>query len=250
MNYQKKTIAEYRKELKDLKFKYDQLFSLYENDISARKLAEEKLLNRTTILSALNKYSIELAEHDNESVKQFIVNRFKSLFKVRAVLIFHYDEKTSELILENYTINQAETSKISKFLGHALENLRTRVDQENYKLMLESGTKVYSSLHEISFGQVPGFVGSAIEKILSIGWFHGIALIDKGKLIGTLIIAGYKKQAELEPDLLKMFAELTSNMLRRKETESRLQISEDKFRKAFITSPDSININRLTIDIY
>ena len=250
MDYRKEPIADTEKELKKLKLQYDQLLSSYENDISARKLAEEKLLNRTTVLSFLNKYSIELAEHENESINQFVITSFKSFFKVRAVLFFRYNEKTSELVLENSTTNQADTSKINKYLGQTMKNFRTRISEEDYKLMLESGTKVYSSLHEISFGQIPGIVGSAIEKILNIGWLQGIALIDKGKLIGTLIIAGYKKQAELEPDLLKMFSELTSNTLRRKETEYRLQISEDKFRKAFVISPDSININRLKDGMY
>jgi PAS domain S-box-containing protein len=250
MDDTKKPGADPEKELKKLQLEYDQLLLSYEKDITARKLAEEKLLNRTTVLSFLNKYSIELAEHENESINQFIITSLKSFFKVREVLFLRYNEKTSELVLESSTITRADSSKISKYLGHTMKNLRTRISDKDYRLILESGTKVYSSFHEISFGHIPVIVGSAIEKIFNIGWFQGIALIDKGKLIGTLIIVGYKKQTEIEPDLLKMFSELTSNTLRRKETEYKLQISEDKFRKAFITSPDSININRLYDGMY
>ena len=116
--------------------------------------------------------------------------------------------------------------------------------------MVESGTKVFSSLHEISFGQIPKLAGLAIEKLLDVGWFQGVALTNKGKLFGTLVIAGYKGQEVLPGDVVKIFSDLTSNILRRKEVESNLQASEDKFRKAFITSPDSININRLNDGMY
>lgn len=65
------------------------------------------------------------------------------------------------------------------------------------------------------------------------GWFETIKipmLNKSGKIIGVLGIA--------------------RNITERMKVNEQLQISEEKFRKAFLTSPDSVNINRLKDGLY
>ncbi len=238
------------KALKVLKEQYDELKLSYEKDISARNLAEKKMLLRSELLSALNQYSIELGEQDNDQILKYIVFKFKELFKVRGVWISRYDEAVSELVVEASTASEEENAMMLKYLGKPAMKHRTYIDEDQYRLMIEEGVRAFSSLHEISFGQIPVVKGKALERIFNVGWFQGVTLVDKGKLYGTLVIAGIKGQEEPDRDIIKIFSDLTSNVLHRKETENRLQISEDKFRRAFITSPDSININRLEDGVY
>jgi PAS domain S-box-containing protein len=172
------------------------------------------------------------------------------LFNVRAVWISTYHEINSELLIEASTVTSDDNSILIKFIGKAVKKFRTPVSEASHALMMSTLLKPYSSIHELSFGQIPEIVGSAIEKAFSIGWFLGISLIDKGKLYGTMVVAGNKGQILPENDLISLFAQLTSNILRRKQAEENLLQSEDKFRKAFITSPDSININRLHDGMY
>jgi PAS domain S-box-containing protein len=250
MDYTKKNHEKLVAEYSDLKTKYDALNRLFEEHLSAGSMAEETLHKRASIISAFNQYSIELEEQERDTVSDFVVKSFKELFEVRAVWISSYCEETHELIIERSTATGEENSMIMKYLGRALYKYRTLLDDEKMELILSSKTKMFSSLHEISFGQIPQLIGKSIEKIFDVGWFLGVALIDRGKLYGTLVIAGYKKQEVLQPDIVKIFSDLTSTVLRRKEAEHKLMTSEDKFRKAFITSPDSININRLEDGMY
>lgn len=250
MNKKIKADLKLIKEFNDLKRQYDELKLSYELDISARNLVEKKILNRSELLSALNQYSIELGEQDSSNVLKYLVFKFKELFSVRGVWISIYDEARSELVVETSTATEIENAQILKCLGQPLMKHHTYIDEEKYRIMVDIGIWAFSSLHEISFGQIPEKVSKTLERIFNVGWFHGIALVDKGSLYGTLIIAGYKGQEVFDPEILKIFAELTSNILRRKETETRLVLSEDKFRRAFITSPDSININRMDSGMY
>jgi PAS domain S-box-containing protein len=245
-----KTKQELIEELQACILQFNSLKESFENDISARKLTEEKLLSRSELLSAFNRYSIELSEQDNDNIQQFIVNSFKSLFRVRAVWISIYYEKNSELVLENSTVTEEEKSLLIKKLGQAFKNFKTLVDDERLRMIIESGTRIYTSLHDISFGQIPVVASRAIEKLFGVEWFQGVGLIDKEKLLGTLVIAGYKGQEPLPEDIVKVFADITSSTLRRKEAENKLHASETLFRKAFTTSPDSININRVSDGTY
>jgi PAS domain S-box-containing protein len=250
MGYQDESNSELIAELQDLQSKYKLLKSSYEQDILARDSAEKLLRKRTGLLSELNSYSIQLAEQDHVNILQFVAESFKKMFAVRAVWTLRYDEKLAALLVENTTSTESENNTIVKYLGIALKNYRTTVTPDRYKFIIESGTQVFTSLHDISFGQIPKLVSTAIQKLFDAGWFLGVALIDKGKLYGTMVVAGYKDQEELPTDIVKIFAELTSHILRRKETEAKLQASEEKFRKAFFISPDSININRLSDGMY
>lgn len=233
-------------ELQELHVKYSELSTSYQKDISDKKHIEANLLSRTEYLSAFNQYSIDLINLDGPEMYKFVVSRFKDLFRVGVVWISIYNEENSELIIVASTANDEESSLIIKLLGKAMHSYRTPVDEASYNLMIENHVKSYATLTELSFGQIPEIIGSAIQKVMKIGWFQGISLVDKEKLYGTMVVAGYKDQEIPSPDIIKLFSDLTSNIIRRKQSEYRLHLSEDKFKKAFITSPDSLNINRLS----
>ena len=242
--------SELLKELTKLQLQFSQLKSSYDKDMSKKRQIEENLLKRTALLSAFSQYSIDLADQVSEKRYQFIVNKVKELFNVRAVWISTYNVKLSELVVEASTTSEDENSILIKYLGKAVKRFRTPVDAATYKLMVEAGIKSHSSLNELSFGKIPKYIGSAIENIFGIGWFQGVSLIEKGSLSGTLMIAGFKGQDELDNEIVSVFAKLTSTILKRKQAEEKLFSSEEKFRKAFITSPDSVNINQLEDGTY
>lgn len=246
-----KTIDEQlNKDLQELKLKYEQMEYASKRDLLLRNKEEEILIKRSEMLSALNQYSIDLADQEYDKIHSFVVFRLKKLFDARAIIISMYDEKLSELKIVTSTLTDDESSKILRHIGNVLKNYSTVVDKDALGLMLDTGTKVFTSLHEISFGQIPRLAGTAVEKLLNAGWFEGVALTDKGKLLGTLVIAGKKDQEEPDHDIVKIFAKITSISLRRKQAESKLLASENLFRKAFETSPDSVNINRMSDGMY
>jgi PAS domain S-box-containing protein len=238
------------KELIELQLKYNALHSSYQDDISEKKLIEKSLLSRAQLLSEFNQYSIDLGDLKGTMMYQFIVTRFKELFKVRAVWISTYRDDISSLIIETSTATEEDNSLLVKFLGQTVKSYRTPVTETTYNLMLENLVKSHSSLTELSFGQIPEVISLAIQKVFNVGWFQGISLVDKGKLYGTMVVAGHKDQEVPDTDIIKLFAELTSNIIRRKQAEEKLLLSEDKFKKAFVTSPDSVNINRLSDGMY
>jgi len=249
-NYSKDQLINELQELQKLHLLYDELRQSRGKDASEIKLIEANLQNRSKLFAALNQYAIAISELEGELMYQFIVNKFKELFEVRAVAISKYCEKSSELVIEASSLSEEENSLLLNYLGKAVKHYRTPLNEENYSLIVETGVKSYASLNELSFGQIPDIIGSILEKLLGAGWFQGISLANQGKLFGSMVIVGFKGQEQLPADIVSVFAELTSHILRRKNIEDELKFSEEKFRKAFYTSPDSININRLSDGMY
>jgi len=192
---------------------------------------KEKLNIQSKSFTELNNYSFELANQSDDEVFAFIVNRFKSFFDVKEVWISIYDEKNRELILKATTLSEQDNLKVVKRLGTEMLGFKTPVSPQVYKTLIDMGIGEPSSLHEISFGSIPVLISSSLEKIFRVGWFQGVTLTDKGKLFGGLVVAGYLKQNPLQKEELKTFTEITSNVLRRRQVEKELFLSEAKFRE-------------------
>lgn len=238
------------KELDDLQMKYEELQHSYKQHMSEKSIIEESLLDRTDLLYALNHFSIDLGDLEGEKLYQYIADKFRELFNVRAVGFCIYNEAEAELEVVASTVSEEDNSVIVKYLGQRVNNFRVKLTEEFYGFMTDEVIKHTNSLSVLSFGQIPEIAGSIIEKRFGIGWFQGVSLVNNGKLFGSLVIAGHKGQQELKDDIVTVFAELTSNILRRKQAEEKLLFSENKFKRAFYTSPDSVNINRLSDGMY
>lgn len=195
------------------------------------KNTQNLLLKRAIGIKNLSKYSLELTGQEDENLYGFIVNSFKSFFSVKEVWILIYDNKNKELNLKATTLSEKDSAMVVRRLGQKLGDFRAPVNEDTYQLMINSGIGDPSSLHDISFGNIPKLISSALERIFSIGWFQRVALTDKGKLYGVLVIAGHMNQEPLEKIELGSFSEITSLILKRRQIEKELLMSESKFRE-------------------
>lgn len=219
------------KELNHLRDENARLKGALDEKILKIKEFEDQILIQSKSFTILNKYSIALANQSEEEIYTFISNQFKSIFRVKEVWISIYDEKNQELILKGTTLSEKENNILVKKLGRSILGYRTPVSPDVYKTMIDLGVGEPSSLYDISFGNIPKLLSSSLERLFGIGWFQGVTLTEKGKLYGGLVVAGFKGQPALIKEELKTFTDITSNVLKRMNIESKLLKSESKFRE-------------------
>jgi PAS domain S-box-containing protein len=218
-------------ELMDLKSENEKLRILVGENNQKIKDLNDSFIYRSKWFTDLNRYSIELSDKPDKNTSSFIISEFKSFFKVKEVWISNFDRNKSELVIEATTLSENDNSLLVRKLGRSIVDFRSKVDEMQYAKMIEEGIGEPSSLFDISFGQIPALLSSALEKLFGLGWFQGIALSVKGNLFGTLVFAGYKGQKHLQKDELQIFSEITSNVLRRRYVEKELVVSEKRFRQ-------------------
>jgi PAS domain S-box-containing protein len=95
-----------------------------------------------------------------------------------------------------------------------------------------------SSLHELTFGAISEFVGKSIEKLLGLGWFMAVALINKDRLIGTMVIAGNPGQEAPDREKILTFAGITAHAFECRQAEEALRESEERFRRVSAMTSD------------
>jgi len=82
----------------------------------------------------------------------------------------------------------------------------------------------------------------------SVKSFLGFPMLSRGKLIGVLALVHVQSEKQWKSEeikLLGILANLFTGAIIRDKTQKTLLESEDRFRTAFITSPDTIAITRL-----
>lgn len=204
--------------------------SLDEKNLEIREY-EDQIYTQRRSFATLNKYSIDLSIKSEEEIYTFISHQFKSIFRVKEVWISLYDEKEKVLVLKGTSLTENDNAIIIKKLGRSILGFKTAITPEVYKTMIELGVGEPSSLFDITFGNIPKLISSALELLFGFGWFQGVTLTDKGQLFGGLVVAGFKGQHALVKEELKTFTEITSNILRRRQVERNLLKSESKFRE-------------------
>ncbi|HPI38755.1 MAG TPA: hypothetical protein PK397_12505, partial [Ignavibacteriaceae bacterium] len=180
--------------IEELRSENEELRGLLQKDDSKNKLTTESFIKQNKILTQLNKFSIALAFLDYKEVFPYIVSTFKNLFQIKYIFINIYEEETKDLIAKYVSLTDEENSRIIKYLGSKAVNRRTHLSDEQYNRIVSETYSRMDSINELTFGSIPDSIGKTIEKLFGIDWFVGVALINREKLIGTLIIMGDKEQ--------------------------------------------------------
>jgi len=203
-----------------------------ETSLSGRKNEQEQN-------SLLRTYALDLVCIPGTELYSFIITRVIELFRVKSAVISTFDPQTSELKVKYTSLSGSESSQLSKLIGRKITSMNIPISEEQHKLICSEPFHLIGSLHEISFGVIPEVIGKLVESSLGLGWFIGLGLIYKEKLVGTIVLIGSKNEQPPEREDLSFFCSITANALGRKVAEEALEESETRFRQLFDEAPVS-----------
>lgn len=219
------------KNIELLKLENAHLKSLLEQEKVKNNLLDGFSGYENNLLIELNRFSLELAHLPSKEISPYIVNKIKKIFNVRAVLLNTYEEKTSEIIVECTSLNEKDNQLVSNYLNTKLIGKRIKVSKEFYDRMTTRIFERMESLSELSNGEIPQIIGKPLEVLFNIAWFAGIALVNKNKLVGTIILVGNKDQEFMKKEIAMAFAGVAAIAIERKKAEESFRESEERFRE-------------------
>jgi PAS domain S-box-containing protein len=194
-------------------------------------IATEDYQSNTGLLTNLFNYSVKLTYVPfSENILMVAANELKKIFDIIGVTISLYNYDTSELTLKYSTFSEKQKGRFTEMFGLHLEGMRFKVSEEMYQSITSDRYVIVGKLHEITLGTVSPLIGNIIEKVFGIGWFAGISLQDKNRLIGTAVLIGKKNTKPLAIDEIKGFAAVTANALSRWLTEQKALVNELRFK--------------------
>jgi PAS domain S-box-containing protein len=224
------------------------LFAVFFDDITERKNTEQSIANQNTLLTKLNRFAISLSNlsyYDN--LEAFIAKQVKELSGAVLTVFSEYNTSTRSTTPKHIELESGFLKKIVSMVGGNLQNLHSVVTDKMYQEMSTELTGVKKTLHEVSFGAIPRPVGAAIEKMLKIDRFIGIAYMIEGKLYGTSVLAMPKDKPDPPREILENFIHLAADALQKKLNEKALRESEMKYRSLILNIPGAVYHRRINI---
>ena len=212
-------------------------------DITERKQAKETLAQQNEALSQLNYFSIELSMLSPEdNLEAFIIKQIKKITGAEVAIFSHYNPADRTLIAQHIEMDPGLLEKVVSLLGKQVAKIHSVVSDEMYQEMTTEIIGRRRTLHEASFGAISRPVGAAIQALLKVDRFIGLAYFIEGELYGTSLLAMKKDQPDPPKQILDNFIFLATVSLRRKRVENALQQSEEKYRILFNDVPVGISI--------
>jgi signal transduction histidine kinase len=243
-----KKMESLERELERVQLDLQLLKSLYQKELADRKQAEELLVRQNDIQALVNQFSVDMASLSaDQSLEALVIKRLKEVSGARIVMLSSYYPDTRTLATDYV---EAEPGLLSSFINLVGKGHKHQFDvsDEMYAYLSGEVVGVRTSLHEISFGSIPKPLSSAIQALLKVNRFIGLAFFIEGRLYGTALLGMSRDKPDPPKPLMESFAFITSVSLRRKQAEEALKISYDMLNNLLRQVPGVVYQYRLYPD--
>ncbi|MEI8203226.1 MAG: PAS domain S-box protein [Bacteroidota bacterium] len=200
-------------------------------DITLRKKAEEKLAEHDRLLLELNMFSIELSMMSAEdNLEEFIAKRLKNISGAELAMFSSYDSSSQILTTRRIEIDPIYYAEIVRLLGKQVNEIHTFIKDDIYQGIVKNTIGLRKKLHEASFGAISRSLGNAIQELLHVDRFIGVAYLIEGKLFGTSLLGMRKGHPDPPREILENFIHIAALSIRRNLAEVELKNSYEKLR--------------------
>ena len=224
----------------------DGRFLITVQNITLPEGTEQQVIRLESTIQTINDLAIRLNNLlTADDPLHYMATTIRDLSGVFAVTVSTYDPQTKEL-----TVQQLETtgtrssllSRINDVIDRSLIGLRIPIEDAAYQQMCTHPVITSDSIHELTFGEIPQPIASLFNRVFSISKLYGLALVDNGELLGTIVIAMRKDAETLTESIRIMLSRICAVTLRRASYEQNLQSSEAKLRSYIDNAPLGIFI--------
>jgi len=207
------------------------------------KQAEEALSQQNSGLFKLYQFSIDLSMlSSDDDIEELIARQIKDISNAEVALFSRYDPANRTITAQHIEVKPGLSKKVVNLLGTQLKNIHTTVSEKMYREISKETIARRKTLYEASFGAVSRPVGDAIQKLLNVDRFIGIAYLIDGELQGTSLLGMSKDQPDPPKGILENYILLAGWSLRRRQAEEVLKENETRLSMIFKNDPTGLFI--------
>jgi PAS domain S-box-containing protein len=173
---------------------------------------------------------------NENNLEAFIARELKIISGARVTIFNEYSHSNRTIAVRHIEMEPQLLKKVVSLLSKRVNGIVSKVSKEDYQVMVSEIIGVRNTLYEASFGSIPKTVAAAIQRLINVDRFIGIAYIVDGKIYGTSLLAMDKDRPDPPKEILENFAFLTAMSLRRKQAEEALEEREAEYRSLFENS--------------
>ncbi|MHA1211554.1 MAG: PAS domain S-box protein, partial [Candidatus Heimdallarchaeota archaeon] len=222
-----------------------QYFQAILRDISEREAAEQERAKYIDYLKFLSECAMDFnALTREENIYEHIGNKITSIVDDSISIICSYDKLTKSFTLQKIVGLKGIMDQVHKTLNQNESGYEVKLpDSLRKKLIRSNFEPIEDSIIEITREIVPEKRLVAFMKSLKIKNIYSLPFIQKGKLIGAVIIMMKNNKEIASSNLLEAFVSQATVALIRRTAEEELLESEERYRELVETMSDGLGVD-------
>jgi two-component system, sensor histidine kinase and response regulator len=212
-------------------------------DIDDRKKVEEKLLFENNNTAFLTNLAIKLTNSPaGISVGQVVIPEIKMHTGAVFAWYAHFDHEKQAFFFNHIDVDSKLLNTVLTVAGKDILKKPSKVSKENYHKIIKSNVDIFSSIHELTFGEIPAALSKAIATITGVRRYYAVVHVFGDKIYGGTILAFRQDQPEPSIEMLHSYAYLVAITLRRNFAEQELIMAKEaaeesnRLKSAFLAS--------------
>ena len=195
-------------------------------------LSEDALPDYTSILSELNKFSLEIFNDQyGELTIQVIIDKLRKITGALITSISLYNPKTGKLKWKEVSQANRGLIKAAAILGKSVTEYEWTPPDEWYHVITKQKVFVMEGSYDLAFGNLPRGICRALDYFLNIGYSYALVINQGEDLYGAAVVLMPKDAPVLPLNILEIYANtITAYYARNKRLEDTIHY-EIKLRK-------------------
>lgn len=214
------------------------------SDITKRIIAQERELRRVHDLTFLSQSVKELVGLTSaQEIYHFIGLKMNEIVGDSYIAVHSYDALTNIFTVESLFGVDKKLKVISKILGKRPQKIPFKIQRDSMMTFRKRKlVPLEDNLMHITKGNISKKMSDSIIKMLKIKRAYTIALMDKERLLGGIIVAFRKNNDIRNIELIETFThQISVALLRSKDIEERVQ-SDIRYSKLVDSMNDGFSI--------
>ncbi|MBU1411889.1 PAS domain S-box protein, partial [Myxococcota bacterium] len=194
-----------------------------------RKQNEDQLRRHADNLEFIYNLSKELnALSTRDSIEACVAKIVREHTGASIVLVSRYLREQQVLETQHVETDSKVVQAIASIIKASPIGFRSQLDQATYKRILETPVEVLSDANEASLGAIPKGIAELLSKVLSLGKFICLSMVNHGELWGTVVAIMPEGATLPDPKAMEAVARISAQALERRATHERFQIIFEK----------------------
>ncbi len=187
---------------------------------TSKKFYENK--NTLRIQKAINQYALEIDQVSLADLPSYIIEKATSIFNVKFAFTTHFNSSENSFSFADTNLKQNVIDEIFQSTGLNIFDSKIKIQPEDLNSIQRDKIFFFPSVYDVSFKRIPKKIARLIDSIVNVGWFLSAYFFAGEKLFASLTLAGKPNQAPVETENLLTFSHITTQAIRKKQTETQL----------------------------